>query len=178
MYGGFTSAKNAKNITIRGQGVITGEGMAHPQEATDSLSLANLCGSDITIEGVTGVNAPTYNFQINAFWDTACGQAGSGRGATVSNVKAMSWYYTTDGIMAGRDALIEDSFFKVNDDALKIFQSNTLVQRCTIWQLDNGMPFMISWITPTDESNIAVSDIHVRVPTTTSTCMISHSRRR
>ena len=100
----------------------------------------------ITIEGVTGVNAPTYNFQINAFWDTACGQAGSGRGATVSNVKAMSWYYTTDGIMAGRDALIEDSFFKVNDDALKIFQSNTLVQRCTIWQLDNGMPFMISWI--------------------------------
>ena len=80
------------------------------------------------------------------------------------NIKAMSWYYTTDGVMAGRDALIEDAFLKVNDDALKIFQSNTLVRGCTVWQLDNGMPFMMSWTTPTDESNITVQDstvIHV-----------------
>jgi hypothetical protein len=62
--GGFGSAKNSNNITIRGRGVVSGELMTHPAEATDNLALANLCGDGITIEGITGVDAPTYNFQV------------------------------------------------------------------------------------------------------------------
>lgn len=67
-------------------------------------------------------------------------------------------------MFAGRDAVIEDSFFKVNDDAVKLFQSNLMVRRVVVWQEDNGQSFMLSWITPTNESNITVIDctvIHV-----------------
>jgi hypothetical protein len=178
VYGRFTSAKNSTDITIRGRGVVSGEALPRPSEATDGLSLVNLCGSNLKVEGITFANAVAYVINVNAFWSTGCGSDGAGATTTVTNVKAIAWYWLTDAVMAGKGATITDSFFKVNDDTLKLFQSDTVVQRCVIWQLDNGMPFMISWITPTDESNIAVSDIHVRVPTTTSTCMISHSRRR
>jgi hypothetical protein len=164
----FTSAHNSKSITIRGRGILSGERVLHPSQAADDKALVNLCGSDITVEGVTFVNPPTYALSINAFWNTGCGGdgagGGAGRGVQISNVKVIAWYFLTDGVFAGRDAIIEDSFFKVNDDAIKIFQSNTLVRRCTVWQLDNGQCFMMSWITPTDESNITVTDsavIHV-----------------
>jgi hypothetical protein len=108
------------------------------------------------VEGVSFVNPPTYALNINAFWSSGCGSGGVGSDATVSSVKVIGWNFRTDGVFAGRGATIEDSFFKVNDDTIKIFQSNTLVQRCTIWQLDNGQSFMMSWITQTDESNITV----------------------
>jgi hypothetical protein len=52
------------------------------------------------------------------------------------------------------DAVIQDSFFMVNDDAVKAFMGNLLVQRITIWQRDNGQPVMLSWNTPTDQSNV------------------------
>jgi hypothetical protein len=109
VYGGFVSRLKAADITIRGRGIVSGKNMTHPKQADDLLALVNLCGNRITLEGITGIDAPTYNFQINAFWASACDQFGGGTGAVVKNVKAMSWYYTTDGIMAGRGALIEDS---------------------------------------------------------------------
>ena len=40
---------------------------------------------------------------------------------------------------------VEDSFQKVNDDSTKLFNTGAVVQRCTIWQMENGCPFMLSW---------------------------------
>ena len=70
----------------------------------------------MTLEGIVGANAPTFIFDVNPFWDEGCAGAwphGHGRGACVSFVKALGWYWATDGINAGRDAVITDSFFKV-----------------------------------------------------------------
>ena len=95
------------------------------------------CGDNHVVEGITAVNAPTYVFNLNSFWTTGCGDHAGSR-AVVRRVKGIGWHYTSDGVFTGRDSLIEDSFFKVNDDAIKVFLSNTLVQRCTVWQLNNG----------------------------------------
>ena len=98
--------------------------------------------------------------ELNAFWHRGC----SGTGALVENVKAIGWYFTTDGIMVGRDSVVRDSFVKCNDDSLKVFSGNTLWERNTLWQLNNGQSWMLSWITDTNERNITVRDstvIHV-----------------
>jgi hypothetical protein len=46
---------------------------------------------------------------------------------TVLNVKTVgAWTYNTDGVPVGNNGLVEDSFFMVNDDAIKINnKSNT-----------------------------------------------------
>eukprot|EP00035_Acanthoeca_spectabilis_P034741 m.30776 g.30776 ORF g.30776 m.30776 type:complete len:489 (+) comp6836_c0_seq2:56-1522(+) len=155
-----THGRRASGITVEGRGVLDGSLIPHPATATDALALINLCGDGITVRGVTLVNAPTYLLQVNAFWQPGC----DGSGTVVENVKLIAWHYTSDGIMVGRDSVVRDNFIKCNDDALKLFMGGTFWERNTIWQLDNGQSFMLSWITDTDERNVTVTDctvIHV-----------------
>ena len=60
------------------------------------------------------------------------------------NLKMISWWFSTDGVSLGEHGLVEDCFFKVNDDALKLYHGDTTVRRCVIWQMENGAPFQIS----------------------------------
>jgi hypothetical protein len=61
----------------------------------------------------------------------------------------------------GENSLVEDCFLKCNDDAIKLYHSNTEVYRTTIWQMENGTPFQISWNMPADNSNFIVKDCDV-----------------
>ena len=152
----------ASGVEIHGRGVLDGGLIAHPPTCDDSLALINLCGDDISISGITLVNAPTYLLEVNAFWQG--GACATSSRTTVSNVKLLAWHYTSDGIMVGRDSVVSSNFVKCNDDALKLFMGRTSWTRNTIWQEDNGQSFMLSWVTPTNETNISVSDstvIHV-----------------
>ena len=140
--------------------MLDGSLIPHPAKCTDTLALINLCGDGITVRGITLVNAPTYLLEVNAFWQPMC----IGHGTLVENVKLLAWHYTSDGIMVGRDSVVRNNFVKVNDDAIKIFMGNTVWERNTIWQEDNGQSFMLSWIANTNEHNITVRDstvIHV-----------------
>ena len=87
----------------------------------------------VLIEGITLVNSPLYLICI------------TGSHNTVRNTKMMGWYFGTDGPYVGRDGMIEDCFVKVNDDAFKPYESNTVIRDCVIWQCENGAPFQISW---------------------------------
>jgi hypothetical protein len=87
LYGGITTPPGTNKVTIRGRGIVSGERWSHPSTATDALALFNLCGNEMVIDGVTAVNAPSYVFQINAFWDTGCGpNAGSGTQTARTNM--------------------------------------------------------------------------------------------
>jgi len=151
--------REKSGIKIVGRGVLSGENIPHPNEATDSKAMLGLCGDDITIKGITIVNPPTYMVNINPYW-LGCG----GTRALVEGVKAMGWHFTTDGIMVGRDSTVRGNFVRANDDSLKLYMSNTVWEKNTIWQEDNGQSFMLSWNTDSSESNITVRDctvIHV-----------------
>jgi len=156
---GTLSSSSANGVVIEGRGVLSGDKLAHPSSATDALAMVNLCGNDIVVRGITVVNPPTYLVNLNPYWK-GCYQTRS----LVEDVKALGWHYTTDGIMVGRDSTVRDNFVRANDDSLKLYMSNTLWERNAIWQEDNGWPFMLSWNTMTDESNITVrkcSVVHV-----------------
>jgi hypothetical protein len=64
--------------------------------------------NNITIEGITIIHAPRFKITLR------------GENHIVRNVKMMGWWFSTDGTSTGENAIIEDCFFKVNDDAVKL----------------------------------------------------------
>ena len=140
-------ADDASGVVIRGRGILSGE-----QFEKQSVHLIDISGWDtrgLLIEGITLINAPHYNITI------------AGERNTARNVKMIGWYFSTDGISTGRKGVVEDCFFKVNDDAIKLYWSDMVVRNCVIWQLENGAPFQISWNMPSDNHGFHVSNCDV-----------------
>lgn len=143
---GQFQANDVSGVKIRGRGILSGEAYA-ARTKNHMVTMRN--ANSIEMEGITMIHAPRYFVALR------------GKDHYLHNLKMMGWWFSTDGISAGENTLIEDCFFKVNDDAVKLYQSNTEVRNCVIWQLENGAPFMISWNGSKDFGNIHVRDIDV-----------------
>ncbi|MHB0755145.1 glycoside hydrolase family protein [Polaribacter sp. M15] len=139
-------SKDVKNVKISGRGILSGEDY-EPRTHNHMIQIRD--ANNVEIEGLTIIHSPRYMI------------ATSGKKHFLHNLKMMGWWFSTDGISAGEDTLIENCFFKVNDDAIKLYRTNTKVRNCVIWQLENGAPFMISWNGSKDFGNINVDNIEV-----------------
>lgn len=142
--GQFVS-ENCKNVRITGRGILSGEDYA----ARTGNHMISLTGSYIEIKGITIIHSPKYNIALRGSYHT------------IKNVKMMGWWFSTDGVSSGDHSLIEDCFFKCNDDAIKLYRSHTEARNCVIWQMENGAPFMLSWNMSTNESDFYAHDIEV-----------------
>ncbi len=142
---GRIATNNADNITLRGRGILSGEDF----EVKSGHLIRMRNADNILIEGITLINSPHFNISLR------------GSDHIVRNVKMIGWYFSTDGVCTGYNGLVEDCFFKVNDDAVKLYVSNMLVQNCVIWQMEDGAPFQISWNMPSDNSGFHVRNIDV-----------------
>ncbi|WP_309717494.1 glycosyl hydrolase family 28 protein [Armatimonas sp.] len=138
----------AQGVKISGRGILSGEQFKEPK-GPHLIRSESWDSQKVLVEGITLINSPSYNITL------------AGREHTIRNVKMIGWWFSTDGVQPGENALVEDCFFKVNDDALKLYHSGTTVRRCTIWQMENGAPFQISWNMPTDNSGFLVTDCDV-----------------
>jgi len=123
-------AENANNITIMGAGILSGQ--EFPARSANHMITMRNC-DHVDISGITIIHAPRYMIAV------------SGKHHHFNNIKMLGWWFSTDGISGGNDVLIENCFFKVNDDAIKLYRSNTTVRNCVIWQMENGAPFQIGW---------------------------------
>lgn len=141
--------KDLHNVVIRGRGVIDGEFLDTGNQAENKKQpgLINITGSrNVVISGITLVDSPRFNVRALGMYDT------------IYNVKIMSWWYSTDGIVGGNKSLIEDNFIKVNDDSIKLYWGDTVARYNVIWQLANGAPFMMSWNIEQNSSDFHVYD--------------------
>ena len=129
--GFWTGGAPCDNVRVSGRGVLDGHDLPIDFRAHAMVELPDC--ANIVVEGVTTIDSPQY--QLNSL----------GPGGRVSFAKAIAWGFTTDGWSSGEYSMIEDSFQKVNDDSTKLFNTGATVQRCTIWQMENGCPFMLSW---------------------------------
>ncbi|CAG7615585.1 glycosyl hydrolase family 28 protein [Paenibacillus allorhizosphaerae] len=145
--GYFDGGTNKTDITIRGRGILSGEAYEH--KAHHMIEIMGNQTRNIRIEGITIINSPWTHIRM---W---------GQNNTVRNVKMISWYYNTDGILLGSDSLIEDCFFKLNDDAVKLYHSGIVVRNCVLWQLMNGAPFQLTWNVSVPTSNVLVTNCDV-----------------
>jgi cysteine-rich repeat protein len=144
---GRLKANNVQDFALRGRGVLSGEDFPHGTNYDHNL--VGISGTRVLVEGITLVNSSLYQILIY------------GPHNTVRNVKMIGWWFGTDGPYVEDYGLIEDCFVKVNDDAFKLYESNTTVRDCVIWQLENGAPFQISWNMPTDNSGFHVQNIDI-----------------
>ncbi|HEY1485856.1 MAG TPA: hypothetical protein VGF84_07115 [Micromonosporaceae bacterium] len=149
--GAFIAADAVTNVTIKGRGVLDGLFMDTGNQDSNKnqpgmIDISDQDSSNVLIEGITTVNAPRFNIRALAQY------------TTIENVKTMSWWYSTDGVVAGNKALIENSFIKSNDDSIKLFWGDEVVRGNTVWQLENGAPFMISWNVENTPENFHVYD--------------------
>lgn len=149
--GAFIANGPVHNVTIKGRGVLDGLFMDTGNQdsnknAPGMVDIADQTSSTVLIEGITLVNGPRFNLRALAQY------------TTIHNVKVMSWWYSTDGMVGGNKSVLEDNFVKVNDDSIKLFWGDTIARRNTIWQLENGASFMISWNLENDPQNFHVYD--------------------
>jgi hypothetical protein len=144
---GRVTGRDASKVRVIGRGVLSGENF--PKGGAHLLHLRGWKTREALIEGVTLINSPHFNIVAEGFQNT------------VRNVKMIGWWFSTDGVDAGGRGCVEDCFFKVNDDAIKLYFSGTSVRDCVIWQLENGAPFQISWNMPSDQHGLRVSDCDV-----------------
>jgi hypothetical protein len=149
--GAFIANGPVHGVTIKGRGVVDGLFLDTGDQAANKnqpglVDIADQSSSDVLVEGVTFVNAPRFNVRALAQY------------TTIENVKTIDWWYSADGMVGGNSSLLENNFIKVNDDSIKLFWGDTVARRNTIWQLENGAPFMISWNIEQDNNTFHVYD--------------------
>lgn len=142
---GRLASNGAKRVKIIGRGVLSGEEFESRTEHLVRVQDVR----NLLIEGITLVDSPHFNLSLR------------GSDHVVRNVKMIGWHFSTDGVVTGYHGLVEDCFFKVNDDAIKLYHSDMVVRNCVIWQMENGAPFQISWNMPSDNRGFRVENVDV-----------------
>ena len=143
---GQFSSSGKSGVRISGRGIVSGEDYP-ARTAGHMIEMSDM--NELLIEGITMIHAPRFNIRV------------TGVNHVVRNVKMIGWWFSTDGIVTGAGGLVEDCFFKVNDDAIKVYNSNTTVRGCVIWQMENGAPFQLGWGGDTDVSGFRISDCDI-----------------
>jgi hypothetical protein len=133
--------QNRSNITLKGRGILSGDGytFAHNNDGhdkTDNIAKSAICqygsGKNILIEGITMMRPLKFSVVLR----------GSGR---ITNVKCLGWNYTVDGVVTGDKSEVDNSFFKVNDDVVKIYSDSLKVHDLVIYHQPNGAIFQLGW---------------------------------
>ncbi len=136
--GGVANQSNPEDITIRGNGVITGYGMHNTSDGWVDHAIAfpnGNKGGNLYIEGIT-ICAPLRS-SIVSYNQT-----------TIEWVSIMTWQHRRDGITAGANSkMIGEVFLKSQDDLLKFYYGSLDFSRChiVVWQQTSGSPGKMGW---------------------------------
>lgn len=142
VYGTFSA--RGPGVTVRGRGLISGakwmwvrkryEDAGLPWKFHEYREVAVYLhgGGRNVVEGITFTDPVHFCLSVDD-------------DSVVRGVQCFGWWYTTDGVYAGARSVVEDCFFKVNDDHVKVYASDLQVRRCLFWQQSNGAPFQFTW---------------------------------
>lgn len=133
---GSFAGDNNSNWKVYGRGIISGAGLDILGDAAYipwSAVHHQGTGSNFLVEGIVSMCPPHFGLTIRG---TYC---------IIDNVKMMSWWYSTDGTITGNNSKVNNCFFKVNDDNIKVYGSNCTHDNNTMYHQINGAPFQFSW---------------------------------
>jgi hypothetical protein len=153
--GSFYGKGTVENVSIIGLGIID-SGDQQWQHPTKGI-LSNICfedGRNITIEGVTCLNAGNFQLKIQSKAENTT--------IKLKSIKLIGWNGNTDGIhvsdMDWKDnakvgnapntrLYVQNCFIMANDDAILLCDgvSYSEMKDCVIWDKGNGASFCISW---------------------------------
>ncbi len=128
-----TDNGRSKPLKIMGQGMVIGNGgILHGPSNIPYNAVVATRGSGNSIEGITVMKSRHFSMDI-------------GPEGHIDNVKLFGYAYNNDGIVAGRNSLIENSFFKVNDDHIKLYNDSIMVRNCVFYVQTNGAVLQFAW---------------------------------
>lgn len=132
VYGAFVmDGADKSNVKIYGRGVISGAELNFREShQIEALNGAN----NITVQGITITDFSFFAIRLlgkNNFiqWSKIVG----------------GWIWNCDGIAAWEGSVIKNCFIWANDDNLKIYEDNIVVEDIVCWQLSNGAIFQLNW---------------------------------
>ncbi len=128
---GSIVAEGRSDITVRGRGILTGETYGLDTEVNAAVHFKGN-GSGQLIEGITSIRPIKYHIISKGTLLTR-------------NVKCLSYNNTTDGIVAGENSITEHSFFKVNDDVIKLYYDNQIVRDIVVYNQTNSPVIEFGW---------------------------------
>ena len=127
--------KNRSNITIRGRGILSGEGFNYRSGSSGIPWCAVFFdggGNNQVVEGITSIKPLHFHILSRGTLKT-------------QNVKCLSFNNTTDGWGGEDNSSIENSFFKVNDDVIKLYGDNQTVRNIVVYHQTNTPVFEYGW---------------------------------
>lgn len=132
---GSFSGNNAGNWKVYGRGIVSGAGLDElPTSQYIPWSAIHHSGNKkgMEVEGIVSMCPPHFGITIRGECD-------------IDNVKMTSWWYSTDGTITGNNSTVNNCFFKVNDDGIKVYGDNCTHDNNTMYHQINGAPFQFSW---------------------------------
>lgn len=128
-----TTKERTRPLKIMGQGVVIGNGgiLNGPANIPYNAVVATK-GLGNVIEGITVMKSRHFSMDI--------GEAGH-----IDNVKLFGYAYNNDGIVAGKNSVVENSFLKVNDDHIKLYNDSVRVSNCRFYVQTNGAVIQFAW---------------------------------
>jgi len=128
-----TAKDRTKPLKIMGQGMVIGNGgILNGAANIPYNAIVATKGIGNSIEGITVMKSRHFSMDI-------------GENGHIDNVKLFGYAYNNDGIVAGKNSMVENSFLKVNDDHIKLYNDSIIVRNCIFYVQTNGGVIQFAW---------------------------------
>lgn len=119
------------DVVLDGRGVLSSERLAH----REAHSIETPPGARrVIIQGITVANYAQFAIRT------------LGRDNVVRWVKCVGgWVYNADGLVGWAGTTLRNCFIHADDDAIKLYDDDVLVENCVIWQMTNGACLQLGW---------------------------------
>lgn len=132
VYGTFVmNGVDKSGVKIYGRGVLSGAKLNFREShQIEALNGAN----NITVSGITIADFSFFAVRL------------LGKNNLVDWTKIVGgWIWNCDGIAAWEGSIVRNSFIWANDDNIKIYEDNIVIEDVVCWQLSNGAIFQLNW---------------------------------
>lgn len=145
-----TNNNRSKPLTIQGNGMIICRELSKPSDNVkmeyNAMEIQH--GKGHIVNGLTFVNGRHFAMRMSD-------------DGHVQNVKIYGYRANNDGIVAGDNSVIENCFFKCNDDHIKLYNPNMRISNCVMYEQENGAIFQMAWNKIKPGDNCLIENIEV-----------------
>lgn len=147
--GGINVDTGTGAFKLRGRGTLSGSIYDYINGNISRNLLRSGTSGTTTVEGVTFSDGVAPLFRS---YDS---------GLVVRDVKFFGGQRETGAVRMNANGLLEDSFFKTNDDNINMFGSNITARDLVMWAQTTGCQIQLSWNQSASHANNLVQDIDV-----------------
>ncbi len=145
-----TKSNRSTPLTVQGNGMIICRELSKPADNIkmeyNAMEIQNVKGH--IVNGLTFVNGRHFAIRMSD-------------NGHIQNVKIYGYRANNDGIVAGKNSVIENCFFKCNDDHIKLYNPNMHIRNCVMYEQENGALFQMAWNKIKPGDNCLIENIEV-----------------